>query len=102
MTATIIQDYDSTYHSKFYLVTSDLKKYRINQLKRMKKNSVLVIDYLNSRMREGNLKPATRASTIDRLYRISIFHKNKPFIEVTTNDIFAYIDTLRKTDGEGE
>ncbi|MFZ0317272.1 MAG: hypothetical protein WAL23_10080 [Nitrososphaeraceae archaeon] len=41
-------------------VSADLKQYRLNQLKRMEQtNSTLLVDYLYSRMREGNLKPAS-------------------------------------------
>jgi hypothetical protein len=49
MTATmgIEQSIDD---SKFYLVTADLKGYRINQLKRMEDNAKLVAEYLNSKM----------------------------------------------------
>ena len=82
--------------SRFHLVTPDLKRYRIRQLNSMEDNAKLVIEYLNSRIREGNLKPATRANTIDRLSRLSIFHKNKSFREMTTEDIFSYLDSLRR------
>jgi hypothetical protein len=51
-------------------------------------------------MREGNLKPASRANTIDRLYRLSKFHKNKSFREMTIEDIFSFLDTLRRTETE--
>ena len=61
-------------------------------------NSDLIIQYINSKMREGNLKPATRASTIDRLSRLTNFHNNKSFREMTTKDIFSYLDTIRRTE----
>ena len=61
-------------------------------------NSNLVIEYLNSRMREGYLKPATRANTIDRLSRLSIFHKHKSFMQMTTEDIFYFLDTIKRTE----
>ena len=63
-------------------------------------NSKLVIDYLNSRMREGHLKPASRANTIDRLSRLSDFHKNKSFGEMTTEEIFSYLDSIRRAETE--
>lgn len=89
MTATVsIEQKDD---KQFDQVTADLKRYRISQLESMDKpNSILVVQYLNSKMREGYLKPASRASTIDRLSRLSIFHKNKSFSEMITEDIFAY------------
>lgn len=86
---------------RFLLVTADLKKYRLNQLARMgQPNSHLVTEYVNSKMREGNLKPATRASTIDGISRLSSFHKNKSFREMTIEDIFSFLDTIRRTEIE--
>jgi hypothetical protein len=76
MTATI--GVDLVDDNKFCQVYADLKRYRLHQLDNMHEpNSKLVVEYLNSKMREANLKPATRANTIDRLSRISHFHKNK-------------------------
>jgi integrase len=49
-------------------------------------------------MREGHLKPSSRANTIDRLSRLSICHNNKSFREMTTEDIYSYLDTIRKTE----
>lgn len=80
---------------KFDQVTADLKRYRIRQLKKLKEpNSKFVVEYIISKMREGNLKPATRANTIDRLSRLSLFHNNKPFSEMTKEDIHSYLDTM--------
>jgi hypothetical protein len=97
MTSTI-QSIDD---KKFYQVIADLKGYRINQLKSMEEtNSILAIEYLNSKMREGNLKPASRANTIDRLSRLSTFRKNKSFREMTAEDIFSYLDSSRRIESE--
>jgi hypothetical protein len=87
---------DQIYDKKLYLVTADLKPYRLNQLQRMDENSFLIVEFLYSKMREGNLKPASRASTIDRLYKIYLLQKNKLFNEITLEDIFSYLDTIRK------
>jgi integrase len=86
------------YEKKFYHVTADLKPYRLSQLQRMGENSSKVVEFLYSRMREGNLKPSSRASSIDRLCQLSVFHNNKPFNEMTLEDIFSYLDTLRRTE----
>jgi integrase len=88
------------YEKKFYHVTADLKPYRLSQLQRMGENSSMVIEFLYSRMREGNLKPSSRANSIDRLCQISTYHSNKPFNEMTQEDIFSYLDTLRRTETE--
>lgn len=97
-----VLDIDKGYDDKRYFhVTADLKRYRINQLKNMpQNNSRLVIDYLNSRMGEGNLKPASRANTIDRLSRLSSFHGGKSFREMTAEHIFSYLDSIRRTENE--
>ena len=95
---SIVQDH--LYDKKLFQVTADLKHYRVSQLKRMDKNSFPVVEFLYAKMREGNLKPASRASTIDRLCQISLFHNNKPFNEITQEDIFSYLDTIRKTENE--
>ena len=66
----------------------------------MDKNSFPVVEFLYAKMREGNLKPASRASTIDRLCQLSLFYNNKPFNGITQEDIFSYLDTIRKTENE--
>jgi hypothetical protein len=92
--------HNQVYDKKQYQVTADLLPFRISQLKRMEKNSIDVIEFLYSKMREGNLKPASRTSTIDRLCQLSTFLINKPFIKMTSNDIFDYLDSIRKTESE--
>jgi hypothetical protein len=101
LTSTLETVANPLYDQKFHQITTDLKQYRIKQLKKMEEtNSALLVEYLNSRMREGNLKPASRANTIDRLSRLSLFHKNKSFREMTTEDIFSYLDTIRRTESD--
>ena len=48
--------------NKFYLVTSDLNGYRINQLKRMEDNAKLVVEYLNSKNAGMTLKTCLSVS----------------------------------------
>lgn len=91
---------DQLYDKKLFKVTADLKPYRTSQLKRMDKNSFPIVEFLYAKMREGNLKPASRASTIDRLCQLSLFNNNKSFKEITQEDIFSYLDTIRKTENE--
>ena len=60
MTSTIESIQDPIFDKKLHQVSADLKQYRINQLNKMEQtNSTLLVDYLYSRMREGNLKPAS-------------------------------------------
>jgi integrase len=92
---------DQIYDKKLFQVTADLQPYKISLLKRMGQiNSQFIIEFLYSKMREGNLKPASRASSIDRLCQLSLYHNNKSFKDITQEDIFTYLDTLRKTEGE--
>jgi hypothetical protein len=92
---------ESLFEKKYYHVTADLKHYRVNQLKKMgHPNSTLVTEFLFSKMREGNLKPASRSSTIDRLCQLSSYHNNKKFREMTNEDVFTYLDSIRRTESE--
>lgn len=100
MATVLKQGHDPLYDRKFDQVTSDLKQYRVNQLKRMARNSSLVTEFLCSKMREGNLKPASRASTIDRLCQLSLFHNNKNFKQMTSEDIFTYLDSIRRIESQ--
>lgn len=89
------------YENKFHVVTADLKRFRISQLDKMDEtNSSLVAEFLFTQIREDNLKPASRSSTIDRLYQLSAFHKNKQFSKMTTEDIFSYLDSIRRTESQ--
>jgi integrase/recombinase XerD len=47
---------------------------------------------------EINYSPSYGIATIGTLYRFSKYHKNKPFKEVTRDDIINYLNTVRKTD----
>jgi integrase len=92
---------EMVFDKKFHQVTADLKNFRITQLNKMgETNLTLVTEFLYSKMREGNLKPASRETTIDRLSRLSVFHKNKSFREMTTDDIFSYLDTVRRNEND--
>jgi hypothetical protein len=95
------QNLDPLFEQKFSRVTADLKRYRIKQLRNVgESNLELLTEYLNSKIREGNLKPATRASTIDRLFRLSLHHRQKSFRQMTTEDVYSYIDTIRRTESD--
>jgi hypothetical protein len=101
LTSTLESIQDPIHDKKLHQISADLQQYRLNQLRKMEQtNSTLLVEYLYSRMREGNLKPAGRANTIDRLSRLSIFHKNKSFREMTTEDIFSYLDTVRSNESD--
>ena len=63
-------------------------------------NSKLVVDHLTFKNEEGNLKPATRADHMDRLSRLCLFHKTKPFSKMMLEDLCYYLDTLRRTESE--
>jgi len=76
----------SKYDEKFARVICDLKRFRVNQLENISKvNSRLITEYLDSKLKEHNLKPSTRASTIDRLRRLSMFLKNISLRDTTVS-----------------
>jgi hypothetical protein len=53
---------------------------------------------LSSKMTEANLNPASRLSTIDRLPQLSSYHKNEKFKEMTNEDTFSYLHSIRRTE----
>jgi len=60
LTASLESIQDAIYDKKLHQISADLKQYRINQLRKMDQtNSGLLVEYLYSRMKEGNLKPAS-------------------------------------------
>jgi hypothetical protein len=92
---------DLIFDKKLCEVTSDLKRYRVAQLNRIGEiNSIFVVDFLYSNFREVYLKPASRSSTIDRLSQLSSYHKNKSFKKMTADDVFLYLDSIRRTESE--
>jgi hypothetical protein len=55
-----------------------------------------IIDYVTIMKTEVNYSPNYGNDTVRLLCRFSKYHKNKPFKEISCNDIIEFLDSLRK------
>ena len=60
-------------------------------------NAKTIVDYILTEQIEINIKESTKESKIKTLVWLSNFHDNKPFMELTKQDILEYLNSLRKT-----
>jgi len=83
---------------KLATVTSGLQKYIYKQLTEQvsRENSTAIADYILAQKVEVNLANTYRANIITTLITLSKFLDNKPFQNMTREDILAYLDNLRK------
>ena len=77
-----------------------LEPYYMKHLKTKvsKTNALTIADYILAMRVETNLSDDHRKSTITSLKLVSQFHDNKPFREMTRDDILAYMDSMRKSE----
>lgn len=61
-------------------------------------NALCVIDYVTSLKIEVNLSDNYRKDVINLLTKISKSYDNKPFKDITKNDIVVFLDRFRKTE----
>lgn len=61
-------------------------------------NAFTIIDYITVMKTETNYTNHYGNDTIGALCRFSKFHNNRPFKEVSRNDIINFLDSLRKTE----
>jgi CRP-like cAMP-binding protein len=73
-------------------------KYTIKHLLATGDNVQTIVDYLPAMNTEINYSSSYGIATIGTLYRFSKYHKNKPFKDITRDDIVDYLDSLRKTE----
>jgi hypothetical protein len=83
---------------KLATVTSGLQKYVYKQLTEQasRENSTAIADYILAQKVEVNLANTYRANIITTLITLSKFLDNKPFQNMTREDILTYLDNLRK------
>jgi integrase/recombinase XerD len=88
----------SLFDQKFVLATEGLEPYFLDHLKKKisRKNAVIIGEYIASMRIETNLSDNHRRSVMTSLKLLSEFLGNKPFSEMTRDDILLYLDTLRK------
>ena len=61
-------------------------------------NTSIIIDYITIMKTEVNYSNHYGMDTIGSLCRFSKYHKNKPFKDITRNDIIEFLNSLRKTE----
>jgi integrase len=87
-------DNDPNFERKLDLITEGtqpfVKKHLLTKISRV--NCNVIIAYILAFMTEVNPKPGYRRETILKLKRLSEFHKNKPFKEMTRDDIIAFLE----------
>jgi integrase/recombinase XerD len=69
------------------------KIYAINQ-----RNAATIIDYISAMRIEVNLSDHYRKDLIEILCRVSRYYKDKPFKDMTRDNITAFLDSFRKTE----
>jgi len=82
------------------LATAGLEPYYLDHLKTKvsAKNSITIAQYILSMRIETSLSDNHRRGVITSLKILSEFLNNRPFREMTREDILQYLDTLRKPD----
>ena len=90
-------------NNKFKIVTSGMLSYRINILNRLqaksKENASTIIDYLFSMHNEINPSISYKTNQIITLSQLSESCNNqKPFLQMTRDDILAYLNNCRKSE----
>ncbi len=88
----------SLFDQKLVVATKGLEPYFLNHLKTKlsQEYAIIICDYIASMRIETNLSDNHRRDVITSLKILSQFLVNKPFKEMTRNDLLLYLDTLRK------
>jgi hypothetical protein len=86
-------------NDKIENIASELSSsYTRNLLYAAGDNALTIIDYVTIMKTEVNYSPNYGNDTVRLLCRFSKYHKNKPFKEISCNDIIEFLDSLRKTE----
>jgi integrase len=79
------------------VVTSGLIPYYQKLLYKISQdNASTIVDYIMSMRTEVNLADNYRQNTISQLAQFSIFCHNKPFKQITREDVISFLDSFRK------
>lgn len=79
-------------------ITEELGSHVRNLLYATGTNANTIIDYINTMKHEINYSNHYGKDTAGILCRFSKYYKNKPFKEISRNDIISFLDSLRKTE----
>jgi integrase/recombinase XerD len=98
-TRTVIQNQNPT-HDKIEKLAEELSSgYIRNLLYVTGDNAQTIVDYDTAMKAEASsYSPNYRRSIIAAICRLSKFHKNKPFKDMTRNDMIAFLDSLEESD----
>jgi integrase/recombinase XerD len=61
-------------------------------------NIKIIVDYIIAARTETNLSDSYRKNIIEALCRFSKYHTDKPFKDITRDNIIAFLDSFRKTE----
>jgi hypothetical protein len=95
--------YDQVFDRKVDLITAGLRPYHARTLKDercvSRNNAMIICDYMFATNIEVNPSPNYRRTNIVLLIQFCKFHNQKPFKDITREDILSFLDTLRKPEG---
>jgi hypothetical protein len=91
---------DTNSEKKLTIITGGLQKYFYKQLIEQisEENRITIADYILTQKTEVNLADSYRANILTTLISLSKLLDNKPFKNMTREDILCYLDTVRKSE----
>jgi integrase len=97
-TAYVYED-NPLFEIKIENATEGLKQACKKILKRVsKKNAVIIADYISSMQTEINPSDRYKEAIIKLLCKFSQSNKDKPFKQITRQEVIAYLDSVRKSE----
>jgi hypothetical protein len=93
---------DPFFEQNLELATEGLEPYFLNHLKTKisSDNALAISKYVLSMKTEASISSNYRRNILSSLKLLSEFLDNKPFIDMTREDIVSYLDSLRKAEHE--
>ncbi|MGA8083560.1 MAG: tyrosine-type recombinase/integrase [Candidatus Nitrosopolaris sp.] len=88
---------DKKIEEKIRLATAGMPRECYKRLLQFEIGNVIIADYLIAYKRESDVKDVTRATACRNLLRFAE-KVNKPFVEMTREDVFSYLDGFKKPD----
>ncbi|MGA9170755.1 MAG: hypothetical protein WBZ20_11495 [Nitrososphaeraceae archaeon] len=92
-----INNNNNNYDDKFKIATYGLSYYSINLLKKQsKQNASTIVDYVISLNEEINPSTHYKKDQIQVLSQLSTCYQQKPFLEMTRQNVLSYLNSCRK------
>jgi hypothetical protein len=91
-------DYQSIVNRKIDLATACLPSFIFKDITQnvSPENALSIVEYLLAMKIETNISDSYRMNTINTLSLFSKFSKNKPFTQMSREDVLLYLDSSRK------